>query len=405
MPKRKKILFVEQNQDGTVGGSYYCLLYFLKCLDRKKYDPIVMFYDKNLLIDKFKREQCSILIFIKPTGRKFSSPYPLLNIFYLLLQKIFNFINVSFIPLIKFIFVLLKNRIFLIQLNNTARIGWEWLFAAKLLKIKCITYERSLVKYDRIAKGWANRFDKIVCVSNAVKESLNKFGVKANTLTIYDSMDPNEFKGRIEKSVNEVKIEFGVKHLEPLIGVVGNFQEWKGQLTVIKATEYLKGSYPNIVCLLIGDVSLNNFRDKNYFAKVQEEITLRHLEKNVIITGYRSDVPDLMNALDILIHSSIEPEPFGMVVLEGMCLEKPVVATDIGGPLEIIEDGYSGILVPPNDPSILAQKLEYLLSNQDARREIGINGYNRVKQDFSLNTFSENISKLYENIFSRNSSS
>ena len=69
-----------------------------------------------------------------------------------------------------------------------------------------------------------------------------------------------------------------------------------------------------------------------------------------------NDIPDLINGMDILVHSSIDPEPFGRVILEGMALKKPVIATAHGGPLEIIRSGESGVLVPPGDPAALAVK-------------------------------------------------
>ena len=89
-----------------------------------------------------------------------------------------------------------------------------------------------------------------------------------------------------------------------------------------------------------------------------------------------------------------------MVILEGMCLEKPVIATDIGGPMEIIEDGVSGILVPPGKPIILAEKIEYLLEHPDLRQEIGKNAFKRVLDKFSLEDFSSQINSLYDRLFS-----
>lgn len=401
MKNKKKILFVEQNQDGTVGGSHYCLLYLIKCLNKKKYKPIVMFYEPNAIIGKFAREGCPLVLYKKPLGKFFEPPSSVLKLPYIIARKAFNFISTSLIPLIRFILFIIKNDVDLIHLNNSAHSGWEWLIAAKLLQKKCIAHQRGFAKFGVLVGKRAKCFDKIICVSKAIENYLNKNGILNNTITIYDGMDPQGFAKRIRKSIAQVKNELNIDLDSPLIGVVGNFQEWKGQLTVIKALDLLRRKYPELICLLIGDVSSTNKQDIEYLQKVRQEIHDRDLKTNIIITGYRSDVPDLINSLDVMIHSSIEPEPFGMVSLEGMCLKKAVIATNIGGPMEIIENGASGILVPPGNPSVLAEKIQFLLEHPAVRDRIGKNALKRVEQNFDLNRFSCKINALYDELLGR----
>ena len=129
-------------------------------------------------------------------------------------------------------------------------------------------------------------------------------------------------------------------------------------------------------------------KDRKYLKDIKKEIGDNGLDENIILTGYRSDIANLINAIDVLIHSSIKPEPFGRVIIEGMCLEKPVIATDIGGPREIIKNGVSGILVPPGDAVVLSSKIAYLLNNPEISREIGVKALMRVKKKFGLEQFS-----------------
>lgn len=399
--KRKKILFVEQNQDGTVGGSHYCLLSLIKHLDKKKYKPVVMFYENNEIINKFIGEKCEVIIFQRPFGKRFEPPNIIVRLSYLTLQKVYNLTKVSLIPFTKFMWFIIWNNIDLIHLNNTARTGWEWLFAAKLLHKRCITHERGFARYSWISAKVASYFDKIICVSDAIESSIVKHNLEKNSCVLYDGMYPNMYKEKVKKNIDEVKREFGVEDSRPFIGMVGNFQEWKGQRIVIRAVDIVKKKYPKVLCLLIGSVSSTYGKDIEYFDSVVREIDDQGLKENVIITGYRADVPDLVSSLDILIHASIMPEPFGMVILEGMCLEKPVIATDIGGPREIIEDGVSGILVSPGKPIILAEKIEYLLEHPGVRQEIGKNAFKRVLDKFSLEDFSSQINNLYDRLFSK----
>jgi len=392
-------LFVEQNQDGTVGGSYYSLLYLIRSLDKSKYDPVVMFYENNDIIQKFVDENCRVVIYDKPVGRTLNPMHPALGIPVQITQRAYNFVTVSLTPLVNFIYFIIKHNIDLVHLNNSASMGWEWLLASKLLGKKCITHERGFMKFSRVAIQRSRYFDKIICISDAVRKSLHMNGLKENVVTIYNGIDLNEFTGRIKKNAESVRNEFGVYGATPLIGMVGNFREWKGQRIVVESLAIIKSKYPEIVCLLVGDVATTNAADIKYFQEIKKEIHARRLDKNVIITGYRGDVPDLMNACDIILHSSVEPEPFGRVVIEAMLLRKPVIATRHGGPEEIIDDGVSGYLIPPGNADSLAEKVDFLLQHTETGKGIGENAFRRVAEKFSMEEFSIGINRLYENVF------
>jgi glycosyltransferase involved in cell wall biosynthesis len=393
--RKKRILFVEQNQDGTIGGSHYCLFNLIDALDRNKYEPLVMFYEFNKNLEHYYNKYNAV-IYRKPLGKNFNPPFSSLNVPFLVFRKCYNFFSCSIIPFVKFSIFIIKNRVDVIHLNNSANVGWEWLISGKLLKRKCITHQRGNPKISRLVRIGAALFDSIICMSQSTEKYMNENGVLRRTITIYDGMDPQEFQKRIKRPANLVRKEYIPDDSSFLIGMVGNFQEWKGQFTVVQAVSLLVKKYPTLVCLLIGDVSRKYRKDSEYFARIRQEVRERSLENNVVITGYRSDIPELMNALDILIHASTIPEPFGMVVLEGMCLKKPVIATNIGGPTEIIENGVSGILVPPGDPTALAEKIEYLLEDPELREKIGGNAFKRVEEKFSLEEFSSQINKFYK---------
>lgn len=393
---KKKILFIEQNQDGTVGGSHHSLFHLIKALDRRKYEPVVMFYENNDFVKNFEY-YCKPVFFRKPLGKKFNSPNAVLKFPYLFTRKVYNFITVSLIPFFRCIAFIIINNIDLIHLNNAAHAGWEWLFAAKLLRRKCVTHHRGFVDFGYLAKKRAKYFDRIVCISKVTEMNLIENGIKNNIVTIYNAIDVEDFQSRVTKDAELMRKELGIKEGSPIIGVVGNFQEWKGQMTVVRAVDILRTKYPNLMCLLIGDVS-NSKKDREYFEKVKKEINKKDLGKNIIITGYREDVPNLINSLDIMVHSSVEPEPFGRVIIEGMCLGKPVIATNIGGPPEIIENGVTGFLVAPYDKVTLSAKIAYLLRDQINRRRIGQRAIRRVTDIFSIDKFSSEINSIYKEI-------
>ena len=143
--QRKKILFVEQNQDGTIGGSYYCLLYLIRLLDKKRFEPIVMFYEENSLIGEFEKTGARVIVFKKPKGRRFLIQYSfakVLSPLLIIMQKTYNFFRVVLIPILKFILFLKNEKIDIIHLNNSVAVGAEWIVAARLTGVLCLTFQR-----------------------------------------------------------------------------------------------------------------------------------------------------------------------------------------------------------------------------------------------------------------------
>ncbi len=358
-----------------------------------------MFYEKNKLLPEFSAEGASVRIFRKPLGSRFAPSAPVLMVPGRLIQKAWNGFSTSLAPFFYFFLFLLKHRIDLVHLNNTARAGWEWLIACKLLNKKCITHERGFARYTPLAIAFAKRFDRIVCVSEAVRDALSQLGLKNNVRILYDGIDPAAFQKRVVKSPEDVRREFGLPNDITLIGMVGNIQEWKGQRTVAEAMQKLRDDLTGVRCLLVGDASSTVRRDQQFLQTLKRQIIENELTRHVILTGYRTDIADLMNAMDIVLHASIQPEPFGMVVLEAMALGKPVIATDIGGPREIIKNGVSGFLVPPGDPVVLADTIKRLLTDAVLRVDIGKNALKTVQERFTLGRFRDEIHSLYQELF------
>jgi glycosyltransferase involved in cell wall biosynthesis len=395
---KKKVLYVELNQDGTVGGSYFSLLNTIRCLDRSAYEPLVMFYEEHSLFDRFQELGLTPLVFGKPQGKQLVCSHSRWKVFMLIFQKLYNFLMVSMIPYAKSILFLLRNGIDLIHLNDTASGGIEWLLAAKILGKKCVTHQRGFSAFDWRDRAVAKRFDRIICISDSVRRFLEDTGFSSKLITLYNCIDPDEFRQKIVKEPTHIRNEFEIDATDPLIGIVGNFQEWKGQITVVRAVDILAKKYPKLKCLFIGDVSKVSERDKRFYSQVRAEVSEKQLEQNVVFTGYRADIPDLVNTLDVLIHASIAPEPFGRVIIEGMSLRKAVVATDLGGPREILENGKSGVLVPPGDPLRLAEAIEWLLENPQERERLGENALRRVEDKFSFGSYSKGLAGIYSEV-------
>jgi len=405
----KHILFIEANTDGTIGGSHHSLLLLVKYLDKSKFKPFVLFYQKNILIPEFERH-CPVIILDKTRGlvikRDFPHLYalvskiPYLPYFLILFQKTYNFFRYHLTDFSKIIYLLSKLKIDLVHINNAPALT-DWLIACKILRKKCISHLRGNWDIGYLQKKLLKFYDAVIAISQSVINHLKKNGVNNtnNFVIIHDGIDIDAVLKTKEKTPKEIKKEFVCSNSDFLIGLIGNIKAWKGQHVAIEAMKILKKKYPKIKCLIVGNVS-NLEDDKKYFNYLKELVNNNGLSKNIIFTGFRKDIPDIISALDILIHTSVAPEPFGRVILEGMIFSKPVIATSHGGPIEIIEDGISGFLVPPNDPNALAQKIDYLISNLDTAKKIGQIARKRVEECFSIQINIKKIEQLYTNILS-----
>jgi glycosyltransferase involved in cell wall biosynthesis len=154
------------------------------------------------------------------------------------------------------------------------------------------------------------------------------------------------------------------------IGIVGRLSPWKGQDLFLQA---FAAAFPDggATAVIVGAA---------LFGEDEVEPGLRALAEDlgvgdrVELLGHRNDVTEVMAGIDILVHASVIPEPFGMVVAEGMALGLPVVAADAGGPAEIINDGVDGLLYPMADASALADRLQRLASDDGLRQRLGEGG-------------------------------
>ena len=124
---------------------------------------------------------------------------------------------------------------------------------------------------------------------------------------------------------------------------------------------------PEAQALLVGDAL---FGEQAYRQSLEDALARSGVAKHVRLTGFRSDIPALMQLCDVIVHTSTAPEPFGRVIVEGMLAGRPVIASDAGGAAEIVENEDSGLLIPPGDPTLLAGALRRLLADPLFARRI-----------------------------------
>jgi glycosyltransferase involved in cell wall biosynthesis len=144
----------------------------------------------------------------------------------------------------------------------------------------------------------------------------------------------------------------------PLVGVFSRLAAWKGQHVLLEALTEL----PNVGCIVVGDAL---FGEQAYAAELKQMVLERGLAGRVRFLGHRRDVPKLMKAVDVMVHPSIDPEPFGRTLVEAMLSGVPVIATNAGAAPDILEGGKAGTLVPPNDAAALGRAISAVLARPE----------------------------------------
>ena len=385
-PAPKRILFAELNTDGTVGGSHTCLLELVEHMNREKFEPVVLFYQDNSLVRKFSEVATTLVVPaptpLPPLGALHRLPkIAVLAITYL--RKAINSRMLIALPTIAHARLLRRYRIDLVHLNNGVQVGLDWLYAARLVGARCIAHQRGDRPATRLRRS--RHFDKVLCVSDQIRDELidQDPALDRSAITIYDGVDVGEFVAGIDEGArDELCRELAIPPDTFLIGMVGNIKEWKGQLVVAQAFALIQAKASNAHLLFVGGCS-TLAEDQAYMEDLQRFIENAGLSARVAFLGFREDAPSVMNAIDVIVHASTLPEPYGRVLLEAMALGKPVIATDHGGPREIIENGTSGFLVAPSNPKELARCLLDLINSSDLRSTIGRQALTRINTRFS----------------------
>jgi glycosyltransferase involved in cell wall biosynthesis len=382
-----RILFCESNTDGTVGGSHSCLLYLAEGLDRSRFEPIVAFYEEHSMVPRFRSAGLRTLILDKGEPLILREGFP-----WRLIQRAVNFGR--YLATIRERMRFLKEeRIDIVHLNNSIVRHHDWMIATRLTGTPCLTHERGINRsYSWSSRTLGRGLVAIIPMSKAIRDLMIERGVAAdNVRVIYDGMDPARFTPT--RDPQELRRELGIAPDQPIIGMVGNVREWKGQEVVVRAMGQLLKTRPKLVCLFVGKATPG---DQHYVDRLHALMKENGSEANIKFLGYRPNVPDFVNLMDVCVHASVEPEPFGMVVLEAMAMRKPMVGSRAGGVPEMIVEGVTGYTYPPGDWRELAARLDELLSDPARTAAMGERGYQRLVTDFTLRQYLDEMERSYE---------
>ena len=237
----------------------------------------------------------------------------------------------------------------------------------------------------------SNRFvSQVIADSNATKAAFIAAGGRSDLVTsMYYGFEPEAYQNLVPDPA-DIKATLGLKE-KFVIGHFSRLSPWKGQDVLIEALSHCPHE---VEVLLVGDAL---FGEDDYVAKLHQQIAHLKLEERIHFLGFRSDVAQLMNACDLVAHTSTAPEPFGRVIVEGMLCGTPVVAAAAGGAAELVEHEKTGWSIPPNDVEALAKVIKTCHAQPELAAAIAQAGQQQAAQRFDMDTINAEIADLLTN--------
>ncbi len=397
---RHKVLFMDHT--ATLGGGELALLQIVTNLDKNRYQPVVVLFSEGKLVERLRAAGIEVHVLplsieVAQTRKDSLSPKSLLKAKNVRDTLAFAFRLARFIR---------KEKIELVYTNSLKSdiIGG---LAARLAGRPLIWHVRDRIQEDYLPAPVVRAFralcrlvpDYVLANSHATLKTL-QLPRKERTATVYSGVDtaqrvvPDAFCGEISAPTEPDSLPES-----PRIGLVGRISPWKGQHIFLQAAAQTLKRYPNAKFQIIGSVM---FDEEGYEAEIRALCHRLGLDDAVEFTGFRSDVPELMAGLDILVHASTTGEPFGQVVIQGMAAGKPVVATNGGGIPEIVADGLTGLLVPMADADAMGAAICHLLSEPALARQMGLMGRQRVLEQFTIEHTIFKVEQVFDSFFAPN---
>jgi glycosyltransferase involved in cell wall biosynthesis len=389
------------------GGAVVSLYELVRALNDGCYEPVVLFHNASPYADQFKALGARVLFLSEQPraapparaprnlaarcdeyGRWLGGSYRAAKSAYLTAR--------GYPAILQMTRLMKAEAIDLVHHNNGMLGNRDSVIAAWLAGVPQVCHIRQFEDLSWVEKALGSRVEMFIYNSRSVQERYCRQGIPARKgQVVYNPIDTESFGQPYD--ADAVRREFGLTARDWLISNVGRLDWWKGQDYFLQAMAEVIQLEPNVKALLVGQ-SDNAPINQAYFQRLQQLVRDLKLSEHIIFTGLRSDVPKIMAASDIIVHSASEPEPFGRVVVEGMAAGRPVIATAAGGVLDIIEHEVNGLLVPLKNASMMAKAMVGLLQNPDQCRKLGEKARDYASERFAIARHATAVQQIYEQV-------
>ncbi|WP_443939075.1 glycosyltransferase family 4 protein [Pedobacter sp. MW01-1-1] len=373
MIRTSRIKILHAIRQGKVGGGETHVLDLVNTLDKEKFESVILSFTEGPMVDKLRAQGFTTYVIFT--------------------EKPFDF---SVWKQVKALVA--DERIDLIHAHGT-RASSNTFYAAKQLHIPLIytvhgwSFHPDQNKIVKTIRTLSERLlvslaDKTICVSQSnLDEGKRKFPMKQAEV-IANGINQERFNPALKYP--DVREELGINQEVILVGYIARITHQKSPLLFLKAIHALPDK-SNVHFLIVGDGDL-----KGQMLALSDEL---HLQKYITFLDFRSDIPAILNAIDIFCLPSLW-EGLPIALLEAMSMKKAIIASQIDGITDLISSGKNGLLVPPNKVDALRDALKRLIADKELRNRLAENSEHTVKEQFNLSLMTKKIEKIYQEFLS-----
>ena len=387
------------NPSSILGGAERSLLGLVTGLHKTQFRPIVAVPHPGPLVEELQKEGIRTVC-IHP-GR-----------WALLLSRQRPFLSLAVSPLAFLGFCRAVNR--LVQLVRKEKVALIHTNGIKAHLLGCavgwrtrrpvVCHVRDLLGnhwIERWITGWIRRMATAVIVPS--KAAVQRMGSPAHPPVVLvpngidlDRLQPmNRLQpmDRLRPVRSEQRNGSGYR-----IGIVGPLTPSKGQETFLRAAKQVTKQVSSVQFFIVGDEIYETWDKRGFRQQLERSAKALGLTPYVTFTGFVRDPIAWMQKFDVIVSASVKPEGFGRVLLEAMALAKPVIATAVGAHPEVLEDGVTGLLVPPDNPEAIAQAICRLLKDPNLLQRMGQAGRQRAERRFNLANHVQSVERVYRDL-------
>ncbi|MDH3222203.1 MAG: glycosyltransferase [Gemmatimonadota bacterium] len=389
------------------GGSMTCLIDLVRSLDRDRFEPVVLTYQRDTGYEEILESLGATVVSLdrppRPKGKKsggspgHETARPRAG-----LRQLRRLFRLE-LPVGRRIAAIIRREgIELVHHNDNPRGDRPSMLGAWMAGVPQTSHVRyTPVYYPPMDRRLAKAVSRYVPMSRAIRTQMeeNLGTITTPVEVVYDPFHFDIHDRAMAKHVVTAS-DFGFGPDDYLVVNVGRIVPWKGQDVFLRALRKTVDQCPHVKAVIVGGTK-DHERSYEYWDDLQALTDELGLRDSVCFSGFRTDVPSIMAAADLLVHTATWPEPFGKVLVEAMASRTPVVATAGGGPVEIVEEGKTGLLVPPSDPDALAAALIRMANDPEGSRAMGERARAVAEKRYGVESFRRTMDRIFTEALER----
>ncbi|HOC91236.1 MAG TPA: glycosyltransferase [bacterium] len=388
MGKPVRTLFVTHAAE--FGGAELSLLEILERLDRDRIEPVLASFSDGPLVEAVKESGIDVRVingadsFVKAKRAEMAE---------VLSNGSAIFKAMAAIPAALELAKFVKERRVDVVYTNSSKAHVLGGVAGRMASARVVWHFRDIFPQAILKKFFATSAnmlaETVICNSRATSA---QFESHKDCRVVYNGLPVEKVKAI--RGMVDVRNELGLNEDARIIGMAGRLQRWKGVHVFLDAAGIIAKGSPKARFIVAGSPI---YGDESYLSEMMAAARDLGIGEKVVFTGFRQDIYDIVNAMDVYVHPSETPEPFGRGIVEAMMLGKAVVVSDAGGAAEIVLDGNTGFLVTAGDARMLAKRAIELNDNPEKSRSMGEAGKKRAHELFNAIRTVEAVSRAIEN--------